>query len=96
METFDGLHSVALQDQAVCHRLHPKYGDSLLYQLGNNVVGEAAEMGIHRVQGQLARIEVKIVLLRDVEHAFVYKRIFVAGKPDITNFARLPGCHEGL
>ena len=61
MQAFEGSDGVALQDNSAAHGFHTEHGDALLYKFGHDIVREASEVRVHRIQRHLARIEVKIV-----------------------------------
>src|SRR5271156_4288408 len=74
----------------VAKGLHRQNGDSLLDRDRHDILGKRAEMRIHDINRHLNRVEMKAVMLGHGEHSEMYRWIFMSGKPDVTNLARLP------
>src|SRR5207237_2556495 len=49
----------------------------------------ALPMGIHHIERHLNRVELESVAVRNFEHVKMHARIFVPGKPDVSNLARI-------
>ena len=75
-------YSMEVGDNVVVHR------NVLLDKLRHHVLFEAAKVVVQNIQGHLRGIEMKVILRRELQHAYVYDRVFVAGESDEANLAR--------
>src|ERR1700759_942939 len=96
MQAFDGGHSPRAQDEAVSHRLHGQHDHPAEHYLRHYVPGKRAEVRIHYVDWHLRRVEVKVILLRYLQHPQMNVRIFVAGEADVADLAGLLRLQRGV
>ncbi len=86
----------AVEDEVVAERLHRQDADPLLGGQRQHLMGEAAEVGVHDIDGHLDGVEVEAVLVRDFQHPPVDERVFVAGEADEADLAGLPRFQDGF
>jgi hypothetical protein len=96
VEAFDGFDDVTVEDNAAAHGFHAEHTNALLDELWQDLLFEAAKVGIHDVEGHLDGVEAEVVLGGHLEHAEVDGGIFVAGEADEATFAGLFGFLQGL
>ena len=96
MEALDRSHRLALEDEAVSHRLHAQDTDAFAHQRRQHVLAETAEVGIHDIERHLYRVEVELVLSRHLQHPQVDERVLVAGESDEADLARLLRLDDGF
>ena len=63
---------------------------------GQHALLEAVVVRVHHVERHLHRVEVEVVLVRNLEHVLVDRRALVAGEADVAHLALLAGAQRGL
>src|SRR5262245_50912054 len=94
MEALNGSHRMGLQEDAVGHALHSQDPDVTANQLGQDLLLKAPIVSIHQVEGHLDRVDFESAAFRDIQRVSMYRRIFVAGEPDVAKLAGIASREE--
>src|SRR5205085_9552400 len=96
VKRLDRRYGLALENNASAKRFHAENAEILLQSRREHLLSEAAEMSIHNVVREHDGVELKAVVMSNLQHAEVNRRVFVPGKPDIPQLARLLRIEEGV
>src|SRR6266850_4477652 len=88
-ETFHRRHRVAFEEKSSAHGLHAENANFVFQEHGEDFFLETFIVGVHRVEGHLDGVEMKLAGGGALEHFKMHVWIFVAGETDVTDFAGL-------
>ncbi len=96
MEALDGGDGAAFEDVAVAEGLHAEDGNAFVDEAGDDMLDEAAEVGVHDVERHLAGVEVEVVGSALIEHTEMDRGVLMAGEADVADFSGLLGGEDGF